>query len=383
MDKPTVHSVERKIGDPVLRFETGRLATLADGSVLAQLGETTVLLAATASKSAREGVDFFPLTVDLEERMYAAGKIPGGFFRREGKASEKAILTSRLIDRPLRPCFPDGFRNEVHIVGIVKSVDLVNPGDVLAVNAASAALMLSGIPFEGPVGCVRLAHIDGQWVANPSYQQLEEATFEITVAGRRGPSGEADVLMVEAGATDNAFQLVAEGAPEVTEEVVAGGLDTARQYIIEAIELQEELVAAAGVKEQDKTFIIEPEVDPSIVERVKGLADPALAEAVQIAEKAARETALSETEAKILEVTASEFEEKTAEVSAAFKKLTKLAIRRRVAEQGIRIDGRGVNEVRPIWCEVGVLPRVHGSGLFNRGQTQVLSALTLGMLKME
>src|SRR6266700_1459764 len=241
-------SVERKIGSPVFRFETGRLAGQADGSVLAQVGETTVLVAVTASKGAREGVDFFPLTVDVEERMYAAGKIPGGFFRREGRPTERAILTARLIDRPLRPCFPDGFRNEVHVVATIMTVDLVNPPDIVAINGASAALMLSGIPFEGPVGGVRLAHIDGAWVPNPSFEQAESATFEIVVVGRRSPGGGADILMVEAGATEAALQLVEAGAPEMTEELVAAGLEEAKTWILEAIASQEELVAAAGVR---------------------------------------------------------------------------------------------------------------------------------------
>ena len=202
MTNRPIHYVEANIGDPRLRLETGRIAQLADGAVLAQIGETTLTMAVTAADKPREGTDFFPLTVDVEERMYAAGKIPGGFFRREGRASEGAILTARLIDRPLRPCFPDGFRNEVHVVGIVNGVDQVNPFDILAINAASAALMLSGIPFDGPIGAVRLAYLDGSWVPNPSHHQGDEAMFEMVVAGRQNSSGEVDILLVEAGATE-------------------------------------------------------------------------------------------------------------------------------------------------------------------------------------
>src|SRR5437899_3679003 len=253
-----VVSVERKIGEPVFRFEAGRLAQQADGSVLAQVGETTVLVAATASKGAREGVDFFPLTVDVEERMYAAGKIPGGFFRREGRPTERAILTARLIDRPLRPCFPDGFRNEVHVVATVMTVDQANQPDIVAINGASAALMLSGIPFEGPVGGVRLAHIDGSWVPNPTFQETEGATFEIVVVGRRSSDGGADILMVEAGATEASLDLVAAGAPEMTEELVAEGLEEAKTWILEAIAHQEELVAQAGRRAPTKTWVIAP-----------------------------------------------------------------------------------------------------------------------------
>ena len=377
------HTVERKIGEPVFRFETGRLAPQADGAVLAQVGETTVLVAATASKKPREGIDFFPLTVDFEERMYAAGKIPGGFFRREGRSGEKAILTARLIDRPLRPCFPDGFRNDVHIVGIVQSVDLVNPTDILAINAASAALVLSGIPFEGPVGAVRLAHIDGNWVPNPSFQESENATFELVVVGRRGESGDIDILMVEAGATEWSFDLIAEGAPEVNEQVVAGGLEESKQWIAEAIGLQDDLVAAAGVTTQLKEFKIAGGTGDDVFARVKELTGDKVGPAVTIADKAEREHALDEILAAIAETTEAEFPDRNKEVSAAFQKLTKKMVRERIISEGLRIDGRGIKDIRKITCDVGLIPRVHGTGLFTRGQTQVMSTVTLGMLKME
>ncbi|MGI8426272.1 MAG: polyribonucleotide nucleotidyltransferase [Actinomycetota bacterium] len=382
MESKTIHSVERKIGEPVVRFETGRVAGLADGAVMAQQGESTIIMAVTAAKAPREGTDFFPLTVDIEERMYAAGKIPGGFFRREGRASEKAILTCRLIDRPLRPCFPDGFRNDVHVVGIVSAVDGENPFDVLAINAASAALMLSGIPFEGPVGAVRLAHIDGTWTANPTFDESLDGTFEIVVAGRKNSAGEADILMVEAGATEDALVLVAEGAPEVNEDVVAEGLEQAKQYILEAIELQEELVAAAGVKQQTTKWAIEGAPDAALAARVAELTESKLAAALEVADKADRESQIDEIKTALAEATSEEFPDRSKEVSAVFSKQNKKMVRQRILEKGVRIDGRGLTDVRPISCEVGIIPRVHGTGLFNRGQTQVLSTVTLGMLKM-
>jgi polyribonucleotide nucleotidyltransferase len=383
MTSNTVHSVERNIGEPRVYFETGRLAGLADGAVLAQIGETTVTVAVTAAGSIREGTDFFPLTVDIEERMYAAGKIPGGFFRREGRASEKAILTCRLIDRPLRPCFPDGFRNDVHVVGIVNAVDQANPFDILSINAASAALMLSGIPFEGPVGGVRIAHLDGEWVINPTQQQVEDSTFEMVVAGRRNAGGQIDILMVEAGATEASLDLVAEGAPEVTEQVVASGLEASKAAIQSVIELQDELVAKAGVKKQSKQWVIDSGPSEDIFNLVEGLAKDRLTSALAIVEKAAREEMLDQIAAEVAAEAGAQLAEHTHEISDAYRKLTKKLIRQRVVEEGVRMDGRGVTDIREISCEVGLIPRVHGTGLFNRGQTQVLSTVTLGMLKME
>jgi polyribonucleotide nucleotidyltransferase len=375
--------VERKIGEPVYRYQTGRLAQLADGAVLVNVGESTLLVAATASKGAREGVDFFPLTVDLEERMYAAGKIPGGFFRREGRPSEKGILSARLIDRPLRPCFPDGFRNEVHIVVTVMSVDGENAVDVAAINGASAALALSGIPFDGPVGAVRLAHVDGAWVANPTYQQVNDATFEIVVAGRRNAAGQVDVLMVEAGATESALDYVNEGAPVVTEEVVATGLEESKTWINEAIAAQEELVAQAGVRENPKKWVIAKEYGDDVYAQLEGVARDRLIAALSEPEKVARERGLDElNEAVAAELTGA-FPERGKEVTAALRKLTKTIVRERIVKEGKRLDGRGAKEIRPISAEVGILPRVHGTGLFTRGQTQVLSVCTLGMLRME
>src|SRR6202161_1327632 len=234
--------------DRTLTFETGKLAGQADGAVLGRIGDTMILVTATASKGVREGTDFFPLTVDIEERMYAIGKIPGSFFRREGKAPDQAILTDRLIDRPLRPSFPEGFRNEVHIVGTILGADQVNPHDVLAINASSAALMLSGIPFDGPIGAARVAYTtEGDWIPHPTFEEGEAATFELVVAGR-ALTEDADtdiaIMMVEAGGTEKSWSYYDEGAPKVTEEVLASGLEAAKTWIREAINLPRDLVEA-------------------------------------------------------------------------------------------------------------------------------------------
>jgi polyribonucleotide nucleotidyltransferase len=378
-----VKSVEQKIGGSTIKFETGALAFQADGAVLAQSGETTLLVTAVASKSPREGIDFFPLTVDVEERMYAAGKIPGGFFRREGRPSEKAILGARLIDRPIRPCFADGFRNDVHVIAMVMAVDGENPPDVLAINGASCALALSGIPFEGPVGAVRVSHIDGAWVANPTFQESEQATFEMVVAGRRNPSGVADILMVEAGATEGSFALVEAGAPAVDEETVAQGLEEAKACILQVIELQEQLVAQAGVKKQAKEFVVATEYGEDVWQRVEAAARPRLAEALRTADKAQRRQAQDALGDEVTEQLAEEFAGREREVNAALHSLAKKIVRERILSEGVRIDGRGVKDIRPISCTVDLLPKVHGSGLFNRGETQVLSIVTLGMLRME
>jgi polyribonucleotide nucleotidyltransferase len=381
----SAHRVERKIGEPILKLETGRLAFQADAAVFGQAGETSVLVAATASREPREGADFFPLTVDFEERMYAAGKIPGGFFRREGRPTERAILTARLIDRPLRPCFSPELRNEVHVVAIVKSVDLANPPDVVAMNAASAALMLSGVPFDGPVGAVRLAHRDGSWVVNPTFDETSESTFEMVVAGRRSEKDLADILMVEAGATERAFELVAAGAPEPNEELAAEGLEVSKRWILEAIALQEELVAEAGVRGQTKEWVIQPEFGEDVYQKVAEIAAERVAKAITVPVKAEREELMDRIESEVLETVGEEFPlpEREGEVRAALRKLFQNTARGRILREEARIDGRGSKDIRPIWCEVGLLPRVHGSALFTRGETQVLSAVTLGMPRME
>src|ERR1700681_2269219 len=220
-----------------MSIETGRLAPLADGAVLVQIGDTTLLSAVVTSKP-REGIDFFPLTVDVEERMYAAGKIPGSFFRREGRPGEQAVLTCRLTDRPLRPSFPEGFRNEVQVIATILGADLENPHDVASINGASAALMVSGIPFNGPIGAVRLCHHEGSWIAHPTFQEGDDSTFEIVVAGRRLDDGDVAIMMVEAGGTERTWQLYEEGAPKITEELIAQGLEESKQWIGAAIDLQ-------------------------------------------------------------------------------------------------------------------------------------------------
>jgi polyribonucleotide nucleotidyltransferase len=383
---PEVHSVERKIGNEVFRLEAGRLAAQAGGAVLASVGETTVL--ATGTSSDPRGGDFFPLTVDVEERMYAAGKIPGGFFRREGRASEKGILNARLIDRPLRPSFPDGFRHEVHVVVTALAVDNVNPMDILSVNAASAALAISDMPFEGPVGCVRLSHIDGQWVANPTYQLQEEQTIELVVAGRVNPAGEVDIMMIEAGGSEYLFDLIEAGARKPDEELLAEGIEEAKPYIAEVIALQRELVQLAGKPKATfggpetvyPTFV---DYSPEIYQRVEQDAGDRVREAISITAKAERRAALSQLQKDVLASLAGEFPEQEEAVKAALRSLTKKIVRKRVVEENVRLDGRSVDQVRPIWTEIGVIPRVHGSGIFTRGETQALSILTLGMQRME
>ncbi len=231
--------------EKTLTFETGKLAPQSMGAVVASIGGTKVLTTANAAKSVREGMDFFPLTVDVEERAYAAGKIPGSFFRREGRPSEDAILTCRLTDRPLRPSFPDGFRNETQIVTTVLGADQHNPHDVLSINAASASLMISGIPFEGPIGAVRMAYsVEGEWIAHPTYEEAEAGTFELVIAGRELDNGDVAVMMVEAGGSENAFYYYDDGAKKVTEEVLADGLEACKVWIKESIALQRQLVAS-------------------------------------------------------------------------------------------------------------------------------------------
>ncbi len=273
--------------DKTIHFGAGKYAGLADGAVTVQLGDTVVLVTATAAKSAREGADFFPLTVDIEERMYAAGKIPGSFFRREGKAPDQAILTCRLIDRPLRPCFPDGFRNEVHVVGTTLAADLVNPHDVVAINGASAALMLSGIPFDGPIGAVRLAYTtDGTWIPFPTYDEGEESTFEMVVAGRALDDGGVAISMVEAGGTEASWPAFQDGAPKVDEAVVAAGLQEAESYIRASIEAQRQLMAEFGVKEP-MSYGVAADYTPEVLAAMEGQRERIVATQV-ISDKAER-----------------------------------------------------------------------------------------------
>jgi len=287
--------------DKTLTIETGKLAGQADGAVTVRLGDTVVLVTATASKAAREGADFFPLTVDLEERMYAAGKIPGSFFRREGKSSDQAILTCRLTDRPLRPCFPDGFRNEVHVVGTVIAADMVNPHDVHVINGASAALSLSGIPFDGPIGAVRIAYTtEGTWLAHPTYEEGEAATFEMVVAGRLLDNDDVAISMVEAGGTEATWAAITDGAPKVTEAVLAEGLEASKQWIRDVIKMQRELVEKAGGRKPIMEYSVLTDYTPEVLEAVEKVAFDRIADVQKIADKHDRLQAEGDLRAEII-----------------------------------------------------------------------------------
>jgi polyribonucleotide nucleotidyltransferase len=369
--------------DKTLSFETGKLAPQSQGAVAASIGDTVVLVTANAERRIREGIDFFPLTVDVEERMYAAGKIPGSFFRREGRPADQAILTCRLIDRPLRPSFADGFRNETQIVVTVLGADLENPHDVLAINAASAALMLSGIPFNGPLGAVRVAYsTEGEWIPHPTYQDGDASTFELVVAGRQ-VGDEIAIMMVEAGGTEDAWSFYESGAPKVTEEVIAEGLEVSKTWIRESIALQQELVATAGGPRQATPFEPQHDYGDDVLERVTAAGTERIGRVTTIVEKAERNAATDEATEAIVAELAGEFEGREKEVRAAVRGLIKQVVRKRIVEEGVRIDGRGPRDLRPLSAEVGLIPTAHGSGLFQRGETQVLNITTLGMPRMD
>jgi polyribonucleotide nucleotidyltransferase len=384
------HRVDGPISttDRSLAFETGKLAPQSQGAVVASIGGTVVLATANATSSVREGIDFFPLTVDVEERAYAAGKIPGSFFRREGRPSEHAVLTARLIDRPLRPSFADGYRNETQVVITVLGVDQENPHDVLAINAASAALMVSGLPFEGPVGAVRVAFTqDGAWIPHPTYTDGDESTFELVVAGRERPDGDVAIMMVEAGGSEKAFEYFDAGAPKVSEEVIASGLEVAKGWIKESIALQRQLVEAAGRRE---ALAYTPVIDygDDVWERVTDAASPLLTKAVTLTAKAERNEAVAAAVSEAVRALAGSAEEpgpfhgREREIREAVRALTKKLVRARIVEEGIRMDGRGPKDLRPLLAEVGVIVTAHGSGLFQRGETQVLDVCTLAMPRM-
>ena len=369
-----------------MTLETGRLAPLAGAAVLARLGRTEVLVTATASESPREGANFFPLTVDIEERMFSAGKIPGSFFRREGRASEQATLACRLIDRPLRPAFPDGFRNDVHVVGIVLSADQQNPYDVLALNAASAALGMSGIPFGGPIGAVRIGYsTDGQWIPHPTYPEADGCTFEMVVAGRVLADGDVAVMMVEAAGTPGSVGHYEAGAPKVDEAVLAEGLEASKRWVSEAVALQRRLIAMAGVKPtMDHELMVD--YSPEVAEAVAEIGRDQLAEALQVADKAARLAAERSAAESIIAAVAERFEAVDGveqQAKSAVRSLSKSIVRERILSDGLRIDGRGTSDLRPLSAEVGVIAMTHGSGLFQRGETQVLNVTTLGTQRMD
>ncbi len=369
-----------------LTFETGKFALQSQGAVIAKVGKTLVLATANAAKGVRDGIDFFPLTVDVEERAYAAGKIPGSFFRREGRPSQAAILTCRLTDRPLRPAFPDGYRNETQVVITVIGADQENPHDVLAINAASASFMISGIPFDGPIGAVRLAYSqDGTWIPHPTFEEGEEATFEIVVAGRELDNGDVAVMMVEAGGTEKSFTYYAAGAPKVTEEVIAGGLEVCKQYIKESIKLQRQLVASViATRGPIVPLKYTPVLDYSdeLFAAVEKAATTKLQPAIRIALKSDRNEAIDLATAETLAELAEAFPAQEKQIKEAVRSLTKKLVRKRVVDEGIRIDGRAPADLRPVSAEVGLISTAHGTGLFQRGETQVLNVLTMAMPKM-
>ncbi|MGY4100641.1 polyribonucleotide nucleotidyltransferase [Nocardia sp. R16R-3T] len=368
-------------GTRTVRFETGRLARQAAGSVVAYLDDETMLLSATtAGKHPKDQFDFFPLTVDVEERMYAAGRIPGSFFRREGRPSTDAILTCRLIDRPLRPSFVDGLRNEIQVVVTVLSLDPNDLYDVVAINAASASTQIAGLPFSGPVGGVRIALIDGQWVAFPTVEQLEGAVFDMVVAGRVVESGDVAIMMVEAEATEKVIALVADGAQAPTEAVVAQGLEAAKPFIARLCKAQQDLASLASKPTEE--FPLFPPYETDVYEAVEGTAKRELGEALSIADKQEREAKIDEIKLDVLTRLADDFAGREKALGAAFRSVTKKLVRQRILSDGFRIDGRGLADIRALSAEVAVIPRAHGSALFERGETQIMGVTTLDMVKM-
>ncbi|MBP6683959.1 MAG: polyribonucleotide nucleotidyltransferase [Leucobacter sp.] len=381
-----------KFGKRTIRFEAGRLAQQAQGAVAAYLDEETMLLSATsASKQPKDHFDFFPLTVDVEERSYAAGKIPGSFFRREGRPSTEAILVCRLIDRPLRPSFVDGLRNEVQIVVTVLSIAPGEFYDALAINAASMSTQISGLPFSGPIGGVRLALIGDQWVAFPTVEQLKDAVFDLMVAGRvvTKADGTEDVaiMMVEAEATEDSWNLIKAGATRPDEAIVAQGLDAAKPFLKQLVKAQEEL-AKQSAKEVQEYPVFLPFAD-EVYEVVAALAETELSKIYQIADKVERQNADDALKASVKEAVAAKVAagelpaEADGQVSGAYKAVTKKVVRGRILTEGARIDGRGLRDIRALDAEVQVIPRVHGSAIFQRGETQIMGVTTLNMLKME
>jgi polyribonucleotide nucleotidyltransferase len=392
MEGPEIQSAEAVIdngrfGTRTVRFETGRLARQAAGAAVAYLDDETMLLAATtAGKTPKEHFDFFPLTVDVEERMYAAGRIPGSFFRREGRPSEDAILTCRLIDRPLRPSFVKGLRNEVQVVVTVLALHPQDMYDVVAINAASLSTQLSGLPFSGPIGATRVALVGDQWVGFPTHEQLQDAVFDMVVAGRvvSGADGAEDVaiMMVEAEATTAAWNLVTnEGRTAPTEELVAAGLEAAKPFIRALCEAQSALAAKAAKPTREFPRFLDYQDD--VLEAVTAAVESELSAALTVADKQEREAELDRLKEVVRDRVGGQFEGREKEIGGALKALTKRLIRQRVLRDGVRIDGRGLADIRTLSAEVEVLPRVHGSALFERGETQILGVTTLNMLRME
>lgn len=381
-----VHTAEAVIdngpfGTRTVRFETGRLARLAAGSAVAYLDETMVLSATSASKQPKENLDFFPLTVDVEERLYAAGRIPGSFFRREGRPSEQAILTCRLIDRPLRPSFAKGLRNEIQVVETILAMDPAYLYDVVAMNAASMSTQLAGLPFSGPIGSTRMALIDGQWVSFPTNEELERAVFNMVVAGRALDDGDVAVMMVEAEATETTHKAASDGATAPTEEVVAEGLEAAKPFVKVLCRAQQELADQAAKPTAE--YPIFTEYHDDVYEAVETAARDELARALTIADKREREAEQERIRSLAAEKVSNQFEGREREIGPAFKALSKKLVRERITRDQVRIDGRGPTDIRRLSAEVGVIPRVHGSALFERGETQILGITTLNMLRLE
>jgi polyribonucleotide nucleotidyltransferase len=377
----SIDNVKVNIGNAEIGFETGKLALQAPGSVVVTSGDTTVLVTTVANKSVRDGIDFFPLTVDVEERMYSAGKIPGGFFRREGRQTEKAILACRLIDRPLRPSFKDGFRCETQIIATVLSVDNENEYDILALNAASLGLQLAGVPLESAVGAVRMSLINDNWVVQATNSELEDSVFDMVVAGSLNPKGEIDIVMVEAGATDNAFAKIDEGSAAPSENIVADGIDMSKEFILKLIEAQKELVAKRDVPEVDWPIIEDysEELKSQIFEAYGSDIETAMA----LTDRSERSEKQSELQELAVEKFLDEEDDNTKAIKLAFKSIVKNTVRDRVLSGGARLDGRTPTDIRNISAEINLLPTVHGSSLFLRGETQVLNVTTLGMSRLE
>ncbi len=350
---------------------------------MAYLDEETMILSATTySKNPKDQLDFFPLTVDVEERMYAAGRIPGSFFRREGRPSEDAILTCRLIDKRFAaPSFAKGLRNEIQIVCTVMALHPQHLYDVIAINAASASTQLAGLPFSGPIGGVRVGLIDGQWVGFPTHEELEGAVFDMVVAGRVLADGDVAIMMVEAEATNKTIGLIREGAGAPTEEIVAEGLEAAKPFIKELCRAQAELAKLAAKPTSEFPRYLDYQDD--VYEAVAASASAELAAAMTIAGKQERETEQDRLKAVTIEKLAPQFEGREKEISGAYRALTKKLVRERIIRDRVRIDGRGVTDIRALSAEVDVVPRVHGSALFERGETQILGITTLNMLRME
>ncbi len=386
MEGPDVQTAEAVIdngsfGTRKVRFEAGRLAQQAAGSTVVYLDDDTMLLSATtAGKHPKDHFDFFPLTVDVEERMYAAGKIPGSFFRREGRPSDDAILTCRLIDRPLRPSFVKGLRNEVQVVVTVMSLNPDHIYDVVAINAASMSTQLSGLPFSGPIGGVRVALIRGQWVAFPNHSDLEEAVFDMVVAGRV-VGDDVAIMMVEAEATERTIELVAGGATAPTEEVVAQGLDAAKPFIAELCRAQSELASKSAKETREFPVFLDYQSD--VYDAVEALVTGDLSSAITIAGKQDRAAALDVVKDKVIDGLSEQFAGREKELGGALKAVTKKLVRQRILRDKVRMDGRGITDIRALSAEVEIIPRAHGSALFERGETQILGVTTLNMLRME